>query len=303
VESFISISLILATIRISTPLILASLGGVISECAGVINIALEGTMLMGAFSSVAATYYTGNPWIGVLAAIIVSAVFATIHAIICVTFKANQVVSGVALNMLADGITVFMLRMLFNLEGISQSVKKLPQWQIINPSIAFNPIVYISIIAAITLWIVLYKTRLGLRIRAVGVYPQAVESAGVSVYKLRYFAVVVGGILAGLAGVHLSLGEGSIFVRGMTGGRGYIALAAMIFGKYNPLGATCAAILFGYFEALQIGLSGATLNGIVIPSQFIQMMPFVVAILVLAGFIGKATPPAADGIPYERGER
>lgn len=302
-NKLISITLILATIRISTPLILAALGGVFSERSGVVNIALEGIMLMGAFSSVVAAYYTGNPWAGVLAAIITGALFAGIHAVVSIKYKANQVVSGTAINIMAGGLTIFLLRILFNVEGTSPSVAKLPSWKIPGTDYAFNPLVYAAMLLVFVSWVVLYKTPFGLRIRAVGEHPRAADTVGINVYNIRYISVILSGVLAGLAGAHLAIGEGSVFVRYMTGGRGFIALAAMIFGNWHPVGAMGAALLFGYAEALQISLAGISIGGVVVPSQFIAMLPYVTTIVVLAGFIGRSVPPAADGIPYEKGER
>jgi len=302
-DKLITISIIMATLRISTPLILGALGGVFSERSGVVNIALEGIMLMGAFGAVVATYYTGNPWIGIIFAMIVGALTAYIHAIVSIKYRANQVVSGTAINILAVGLTIFLLRILFNVEGTSPSVKKLPQWFIPGTDYAFNPIVYIALALVTISWIVLYKTSLGLRIRTVGEHPHAADTVGINVYKIRYLSVIISGVLAGLAGAHLSIGEGTVFVREMTNGRGFIALAAMIFGKFHPVGAMAAALFFGYFEAVQINLAGLIIGGVEIPSQFIQMLPYIVTIIVLAGFMGKSRPPAADGIPYDKGER
>ena len=302
-SKFISITILLATLRIATPLILGALGGVFSEKSGVVNIALEGIMLMGAFASVVATYYTKNPWIGVIFAMLVGAVFAAIHAVVSIKYKANQVVSGTAINMLAGGVTIFMLRLLFNVEGTSPSVAKLPQWYIPGTEYSFNPIVYFALILVVVSWVVLYKTPLGLRIRTVGEHPAAADTVGINVYRVRYLAVIISGVLAGLAGAHLAIGEGTVFVRNMTAGRGFIALAAMIIGNWHPIGALGAALLFGYSEAVQITLSGITIAGAKVPSQFIEMIPYVVTIIVLAGFIGKTVPPKASGVAYEKGER
>lgn len=301
-ETLFSVSILLATLRISTPLILAALGGVFSERAGVVNIALEGMMLIGAFTAAVVSYYTHNPWLGVLGAVLAGALFAWLHAIASIKFRADQVVSGTAINILAGGLTIFLLRILFNVEGTTPQVSKLSPWSLTD-LVSFNPIVYLALLAVPLSWVILYKTTFGLRLRAVGEHPQAADTVGINVYKMRYIAVLLSGVLAGLAGAHLSIGEGSVFVRYMTGGRGFIALAAMIFGKWHPVGALGASLLFGLAEAIQINLMGIQLLGITVPPEFINMIPYVVTMLVLAGFVGRSTPPAADGIPYEKGHR
>ncbi len=298
-ETLFSLSILLATLRISTPLILASLGGVFSERAGVVNIALEGMMLMGAFTAATVSYYTHNPWLGVLGALLSGGVLAWLHALASIKFRADQVVSGTAINILAGGLTIFLLRIFFGVEGTTPQVSSLSHWSLTD-IISFNPIVYLALLAVPLSWVVLYKTTLGLRLRAVGEHPGAADTAGINVYRMRYLAVVLSGLLAGLAGAHLSIGEGSVFVRFMTGGRGFIALAAMIFGKWHPVGALGASLLFGLAEAVQINLMGIKLFGVTIPSEFISMIPYVVTMLVLAGFVGRSIPPAAVGIPYKK---
>lgn len=285
-------ALLFATLRAATPLIITAIGGLLSEKSGVVNIALEGMMLIGAFSAVVVSYYTGNPWLGVLGAIIAGGAFAYIHALVSIKFKANQVVSGTAINILASGLTVFLLQILFKVSGTTPQVKKLPAW---GP---FNPLVYFGIVLVVVVHFFIYYTPEGLRLRAIGEHPSAADTVGVNVLKLRYIYVVISGMLAGIAGASLSLGDLNVFVKEMTAGRGFIALAAMIFGKWTPLGALGAALLFGFADALQMRL-----QGIGIPSQFIQMIPYIFTMIALAGFVGKAAPPAASGQAYDKAER
>ncbi len=299
-----------SSIRIAIPLALAGLGGVFSERSGVINIGLEGMILTGAFTAVAVTNFVQNPWGGILAAILVGVFLGLIHAITCITFKANQIVSGVAINLFASGITIFFSWLLFGETQIMVRAK-LPIWGFPLPNIGesstfvrnlvvmfahHSPLVYLTIIIFAFSHIVLFKTPFGLRLRAVGEYPQAADTMGVNIVKMRYMAVLTSGALAGLAGSFLSLEQAHFFVKEMSGGRGFIALAAMIFGKWTPLGTAGAALLFGFGEALAIRLQGIT----AVPVQFINMVPYLLAIFVLVSAIGRATPPAADGIPYEK---
>jgi len=306
----INADFIASSIRIAIPLALAGLGGAFSERSGVINIALEGMMLTGAFTAVAITNFTLNPWLGILAAIIIGIFLGLIHAITCITFKANQIVSGVAINLFASGITIFFCWLLFNETQIMVK-RNLPIWGFPIPKIgegsAFlrniivifahhSPLIYFTIIIFILAHFFLFKTPFGLRLRAVGEYPQAADTLGVNIIKMRYIAVLTSGALAGLAGSFLSLEQAHFFVKEISGGRGFIALAAMIFGKWTPLGTAGAALLFGFGEALAIRLQGA----LAIPVQFINMVPYLLAIFVLVSAIGRAIPPAADGVPYEK---
>lgn len=299
-----------SSIRVALPLALAGLGGVFSERSGVINIGLEGMMLTGAFTAVAVTNFAGNPWVGVLGAILVGILLGLIHAVTCITFKANQIVSGVAINLFASGITVFFSWLLFNETQIMAKMS-LPIWGLPLPNIGegstfvrniivmfahYSPLVYLTIIIFVLAHIVLFKTPFGLRLRSVGEYPEAADTVGVNIVKMRYMAVMTSGALAGLAGSFLSLEQAHFFVKEMSGGRGYIALAAMIFGKWTPLGTAGAALLFGVGEALAMRLQGV----LAVPVQFIHMVPYLLAIFVLVGAIGRATPPAAIGIPYEK---
>ncbi len=302
-------ALLSTTLRMATPLIFAALGGMFSERSGVINIALEGIMLIGAFVAMAGSYFFGNPWIGVLGALIVGMLVALMHAIVSISFRANQVVSGTAINIFATGITGFLLRLIFGNAGQSPSVQDVGSWVIpIIKDIPFVgrvigeqiPFVYIALIfVAISYW-VLWKTPFGLRIRSVGEHPAAADSVGINVIGIRYIAVIISGFFAGLAGASLSVGLLDLFVKNMSSGRGFIALAAMIFGKWTPQGALLAALLFGFADALQ--MLAQTLGLTFVPRQFLLMLPYILTILALAGVIGRSTPPAADGEPYIKEE-
>jgi simple sugar transport system permease protein len=281
-----------STLRMATPLMMAAVGGLFSERSGIINIALEGLMLVGAFVAVVISYFTGSPWLGLLGALILGALFSMIHAVVSIKYHADQVVSGVAINMLASGGTVFMLNIIFNTSGTSDSINALPYW---GP---FKPTVYLGLIIVFIAHYVLFYTPFGLRVRSVGEHPHAADSLGINVEKIRYICVGISGMLAGLAGAHLSLGVLDTFREGMTAGRGFIALAALIFGKWTPVGALGASILFGFFQAVQIRL-----QGLGVPTEFIQMIPYVVTIIALAGVIGRAKPPKAVGEPFEKGKR
>ena len=299
-----------SAIRIAVPLALAGLGGVFSELSGVVNIGLEGIMLTCAFTAVAATNFIGNVWMGIIFAAIIGILLGLIHAIVTVTFKANQIVSGVAINLFASGITVFLSWLWFH-ESQIMVMHRLPFWGFLIPNpgetsplirsliIIFahhSPMVFLTILIVIISHILIFKTPFGLRMRSVGEYPQAADTLGVNVINMRFIAVMISGGLAGLAGSFLSLEQAHYFVKEMSGGRGFIALAAMIFGKWTPFGTVGAALLFGIGEALAIRLQGIY----TIPVQFINMVPYLLAIFVLVGAIGRATAPAADGIPYEK---
>jgi len=285
---FFDVALLMATIRASTPLVIAALGGIFAERSGVINIALEGKMLFGAFAAVAVTFSTGNPWLGVFAAVLAGGLMALVYAVVSIKYSAHQVVSGVAINMLSAGLTPFLMQLIFGAVGTSPAVERLPN---VGP---LTPLVYLSPLLAAATWYLLYRTPWGLRLRAVGEHPKAAATVGIDVIKVRYACVIVSGMLAGIAGAHLSVGTLSVFVRDMTAGRGFIALAAMIFGKWHPLGVFGAALLFGFFEALQMRL-----QGVGIPSQLIQAVPYLFTMIVLAGFVGRATAPAALGESFK----
>lgn len=289
-----TISLIWSTIRLSTPLILAALGGMFSERGGVINIALEGMMLAGAFTAAAVTYASGSPYIGLLAGMGAGVVIAAIHAVACIQYRADQVVTGTAINILMIGIPGFLSGAFFLSSG---STPQIPKENLIPDT----PI-WIAFALVPLAWYVLYKTPFGLRLRSVGENPEAADAAGVKVAKMRYAGVLLSGLLAGIGGAYLSIGQSSLFTRNMTSGRGFIALAALIFGKWRPVQTMLACLLFGFTEAVTIQMQGVVKlpSGEDIPIQFIQMVPYVLTIVVLAGFIGSSRPPKALGIPYEK---
>lgn len=298
-------TLIASTLRLSTPLILAAIGGLYAERSGVINIALEGMMLAGAFTAATVTVMTGSPWIGILAAIVAGLLVALLHGAATITWQADQVVTGTAINLLFLGVPALLSGVLFASTGATPQLARnqvLPDIHLFDPTemplpaSIFNqkPLVYLAFaMIAITAYL-LKRTRFGLRLRAVGENPEAADTAGISVAKVRYVAVLISGVLAALGGAYLSIGQNSLFTRNMTAGRGFIALAALIFGKWNPVGALLACLLFGLAEAISIRMQG-TVN---LPNQFIQMIPYLLTIVVLAGFIRRSTPPGALGHPY-----
>lgn len=290
----LTISLIWSTIRLTTPLILAALGGMFSERSGVINIALEGMMLAGAFTAAAVTHAVGSPFVGLLAGMGAGMLIAGIHAIACIRYQADQVVTGTAINILMIGVPGFLSGAFFLSSG---STPQIPKEQLIP----WTPIVIAFALVPIT-WYVLYKTPFGLRLRSVGENPEAADAAGVRVARMRYAGVLLSGILAGIGGAYLSIGQSSLFTRNMTSGRGFIALAALIFGKWRPVQTMLACLLFGLTEAITIQMQGVVKlpSGEDIPVQFIHMVPYVLTIIVLAGFIGSSRPPKALGIPYQK---
>ncbi|MBP8638503.1 MAG: ABC transporter permease [Dictyoglomi bacterium] len=295
IEGIFSLELLFSALRMSVPLAFASLGGVYSERGGVVNIALEGIMLMGAFGAVVGTYFTNNPWIGLLVAMLFGLIIALIHAVVSITFRINQIISGTALNMMATGLTTFLSRLIFQAAGSSPHIEGMIQWQFPGTSFKISPLIVIMILAVILSQIIIFKTRYGLRLRACGENPYAADSLGIDVIKIRYSGVIMSGILGGLGGAYLSLEHARVFVEGMTTGRGFIALAGMIFGRWTPVGSFSACFLFGLAEALRMRLEGFG-----IPTQFIQMIPYLVTMGVLIGVVGRAVAPAYDGIPFEK---
>jgi simple sugar transport system permease protein len=289
-----TIALIWSTVRLSTPLILAALGGLFSERSGVINIALEGMMLAGAFTAAAVTYATGSPYVGLLAGMMAGMLIAAIHAVACIQYQADQVVTGTAINILMLGMPAFLSGAFFLSSGSTPQIPK-------EHLIPWLPII-IAIVMVPLSWYVLYKTPFGLRLRSVGENPEAADAAGVPVARMRYAGVLLSGVLAGLGGAYLSIGQSSLFTRNMTSGRGFIALAALIFGKWRPFQTLLACLLFGFTEAVSIQMQGVVKlpSGEDIPVQFIQMVPYILTIIVLAGFIGSSRPPRALGIPYQK---
>ena len=298
-------SLIASTIRLATPLVLAALGGLFSERSGVINIALEGKMLAGAFTAAALTHAVdtrlgmggASPWIGLLGGMLAGLFIAAIYALACIKFKADQVVSGAAINILMLGMPGLLSGAFFLSSG---STPQIPKDRLLPQSPAVIAFTVLALVAGI--WYVVYKTPFGLRLRSVGENPEAADAAGVSVSRIRYSGVLLAGILAGIGGAYLSIGQSSLFTRNMTAGRGFIALAALIFGKWRPVQTLLACLLFGFTEAVSIQMQGVFKlpSGDDIPVQFIQMVPYVLTIVVLAGFIGSSRPPRALGIPYQK---
>jgi len=289
-----TIALIWSTIRLSTPLILAALGGLFSERSGVINIALEGMMLAGAFTAAAVTYATGSPYVGLVAGMMAGMLIAAIHAVACIQYKADQVVTGTAINILMLGMPAFLSGAFFLSSGSTPQIPK-------EHLVPWLPIIIAMVMVPLS-WYVLYKTPFGLRLRSVGENPEAADAAGVPVARMRYAGVLLSGVLAGLGGAYLSIGQSSLFTRNMTSGRGFIALAALIFGKWRPFQTLLACLLFGFTEAVSIQMQGVVKlpSGDDIPVQFIQMVPYILTIIVLAGFIGSSRPPRALGIPYQK---
>lgn len=284
-----TLSLLYSTIRLATPLLLAALGGLLSERSGVINIALEGLMLAGAFTSAVVTYYAGSPWVGLLAGIGAGVFVAAIHAIACIKFDSDQVVTGTAINILMFGVPTLLSGALF---GTTGSTPQIPRANLIPTA----PIVVAFVLVPV-LWYVLYRTPFGLRLRAAGEKPEAADTAGISVAGIRYSGVLLSGALAAIGGAYLSIGQSSLFTRNMTAGRGFIALAALIFGKWRPVQTMLACLLFGFAEAAAIQMQGVVRY---VRVEYIQIIPYVLTIVVLAGFIGASRAPRALGQPYEK---
>ena len=308
------------TLRIATPLILCAMAGIFAERSGVIDISLEGKLLTGAFVAAAVAFLSGSAWLGVACAILASVALSLVHGFACVTHKGNQVVSGVAINILASGLTVVVGIALFQRGGqtpnLPRDVRFKPlEWvgvesfeaiPVLGPIYSqlisgHNILVYIALAAVPLTAFILYRTRFGLRLRAVGEVPEAVDSAGVSVTWLRYRALILGGIFCGIAGAYLSVAQGGNFVRDMSAGKGYIALAAVIFGNWKPFTAFAACLMFGFLEAATSRLQGVDLPLVgELPTQLMLALPYVLTVLLLAGFIGKPNPPGAIGQPYHK---
>ncbi len=307
-----------ATLRVATPLILCAMAGLFSERSGIIDISLEGKMLMAAFAAGTLAALTGSAIAGLAGAILVSVMFSLIHGFACITHKGNQVISGLAINILASGLTVTLGIAIFAKGGQTPMLSREARFSSIElpfaeaaGAIPFIGPIYKEIIsghnilvwcALIAVWLtgfVIFKTAFGLRLRAVGEKPEAVDTAGISVSGLRYRAVIIAGILCGIAGAYLSIAHGAGFVREMTAGKGYIALAALIFGNWRPVPALAACLMFGFLDAVAARLQGVEVPVIgQIPTDLILVLPYVLTVVLLAGFIGKATPPRAIGRPY-----
>ena len=315
---FLILSTLDSTLRVATPLILCAMAGIFSERSGIIDIGLEGKMLAAAFAAGAMAFVSGSAWIGLLAGISISMLASLIHAFACVTHRGDQVISGLAINILASGLTVVLGIAFFRQGGqtphlsnsgrfmsidfpFSESISNFPLLGPIYSDLigGHNLLVYLAFLSVPLTYYVIYKTRFGLRLRAVGEKPMAVDTAGISVTWLRYRAVLCAGLLCGIAGAYLAIAHGASFGREMSAGKGYIALAAMIFGKWQPRNTLLACHLFGFLEAISDRLQGVPLPFIgELPVQLMQGLPYILTVVLLAGFIGKAVAPAAIGQPY-----
>lgn len=307
-----------ATLRVSAPLILAALAGLFSERSGIVNIALEGKLLSAAFAAAATASVTGNVWLGLLAAIGVSVCLSLIHGFASITHRGDQIVSGVAINMLAVGLTVTLGRFWFGLGGQTPALPDSARFTaitlpgadavadvpVIGPLYSelisgHNILVYLALLMVPFVWWVVFRTRFGLRLRAAGENPHAVDTAGISVAWIRYRALICAGILCGIAGAYLSTAHSAGFVANMSAGKGFIALAALIFGKWKPVPVLFGCLLFGFLDAVAIRLQGAELPIVgEIPVQAIEVLPYILTVLLLAGFIGRAVGPKSIGVPY-----
>jgi simple sugar transport system permease protein len=314
----LGISTLAATLRLATPLILCAMAGLLSERAGVIDIGLEGKMLAGAFAAAVTAATTGSPYLALLAGLTIAAALSLLHGLASITYRGDQVVSGVAINIIAVGLTVVLGNAWFGRGGSTPDLSPeqrfmslhlpgaaaLREVPLIGPFYAdvvsgHSLLTYLALLLVPLVWFLLYRTRFGLRLRAVGEAPAVVDTAGISVLRLRYSAVVLAGLLCGIAGTFLAIAQNAAFQREMTAGRGFIALAAMIFGKWRPWPAFFACLLFGFLDAVSIRLQGVVIPGIgSVPVPLIQALPYILTVILLAGFIGKALAPKALGRPY-----
>ena len=315
----LAVLLLSATLRVATPLILCALGALFCERAGLIDIGLEGKMLAAAFIAAAAAAATKSAAVGLLAGILIAQALALLHGFACITHRGNQVVSGVAINILAAGLTIVFGIAWFRQGGqtpaLPPEARFMPlAWPgaaalrvvpVLGPLYAnlvsgHNLLVYATLLSVPIVQFVVMRTRFGLRLRAVGEAPLAVDSAGISVAWLRYRAVLICGLMTGIAGTYLSIAQNAAFSRDMTAGQGFIALAALIFGKWKPLPVFGACLMFGLFDAVAIRLQGVRFGTFEVPVQLIQVLPYVLTVVLLAGFIGSAVAPKAIGVPYEK---
>lgn len=296
-----------ATLVRAVPILLAALSGVMCERSGVVNIAIEGMMLGAAFTGVVAASATGNLLVGLVAAVATGALLALVHAVLSIGYRVDQIVSGTVINIFATGVTSYLsARFLQHMAWLNASgtfpdvvVPGLSRLPLIGPLLfRGNFFFYLAIALVAGLHVLLFRTRFGLRVRAVGEHPRAADTLGVNVWRIRYVSVILGGMIAGLGGAYFTLGSVGRFDELMTAGRGFIGLAAMIFGKWTPAGAFGASLLFGFADSLQTKLQ---ILGTPIPPEFLLMAPYVATIIVVSGIVGRATPPAADGQPYEKG--
>lgn len=308
-----------ATLRVSTPLILCAMAGLFSERSGIIDISLEGKLLATAFAAASVSTWTGSPWLALLAGMGVGVLLSLVHGFACITHRGNQVVSGLAINILASGLTVvlgiawfsqggqtpsltaeqrFMPMTLPGVDSAAEATSGLGSFyrEVIS---GHNLLVYVAFLSVVLTWWILFRTRFGLRVRAVGENPLAIDTAGLSVSGLRYSALALCGLFAGIAGTYLSVAQNAAFVREMSAGQGYIALAAMIFGKWRPVPAMFACLMFGFMQAFAIRIQGYEFPVIgEVPGEFVQALPYILTVVLLAGFIGKAIAPKAIGVPF-----
>lgn len=290
--SALAIALAIVTIAAvkATPLAYAALGGVLSENAGVINIGLEGMMAAGAFTAVAVSSATHDVWLAVMGAVAAGALFGGLLAYFAITLRADQIIVGMAINVLGIGFAAYLLTTIFGQPGASPEV---PSFGSMGQAGRYAPIAAVALLAG-AIHVFLYRTKTGLHLRAVGEEPRAATTAGIDVVRYRYGATIGGGMLAALGGAYLSIGELDLYSDGMIAGRGFIALAAVIFGRWTPLGALGTCLFFGFFSSLQIALQQSGL-----PAELLEIIPYAAAVVALAGVIGRSRPPAADGIPFE----
>ncbi len=317
-DLLIVVQLLDSMLRLSAPLLFACLAGLYSERAGIFDIGLEGKMLASAFFSAAFAASTGSVWIGMCAGLTASVLLALVHGVASITFRGNQLISGVAINFLASGLTALVGQNWFKLGGRTPSLAgdarflpvELPFASAVADVPVLGPIysellsghtvlVYVGLLAVPATWWILFRTRFGLRLRAVGENPEAVDTGGISVARLRYQATLICGLLCGLGGAYLATGMAAGFIKDMTAGKGFMALAALIFAKWRPGYALYACLLFGLLEAIAIRYQSIEIQGVgTVPVQFMQALPYILTIIILAGFVGKAIPPRAGGEPY-----
>lgn len=291
-------SMLLATLRLAIPLTLASIGGVLCERSGIINLGIEGMMLMGSFGAVVGSQISGSPWVGVLFGVAVGGLFGLLHAVLCIKFRTNQSVSGVGINIFASGLTVVLCRAIWDSDGSSGTVAQVPTVTI--PLLCDIPVIgdlftkqspflYLTAVIVAVSWYVMYKSNIGLRLRTIGDHPKAASTAGVNVTRYRYICVTLCGMLCGLGGAYLSIVQSNLFVKEMVAGRGFMALAATIFGGWNPLGSMLASLLFAFAQALRIQVE---FN---LPERILQMVPYLLTLTVLVCFGRRVQGPQAAG--------
>jgi simple sugar transport system permease protein len=309
VELAFVVGIVASGIRLSTPVLFAALGENIAERSGVLNLGLEGIMLMGAFAGFIGTYFTGNVFIGLLLAIIGPTIMATLMAFLSVNLRTNQLVAGLAIWLLGVGLTALLYRLIFGVVTIAPRINEILPIDIpiishipVVGSIFFNydPMVYLAFLLVPLTHIFLFRTNLGLKIRTVGENPRQADALGVNVYKIRYLAVIIGGALAGIGGAYFALVTTGYFLENITAGQGWIALAVVIFGRWKPFYVLAGSVIFGMVDSFQLGLQAI---GTAIPSQFLLMLPYILPIVILAGLYKRSAAPAALAVPYQRGER